>query len=299
MPSAVLEPRVLLDGLAYVESPRWHEGDSGSAVAAPARSSRSTSTATVKSWAPVRPRSTPRSQAMVSAAQSTGFPKELLRIAPDGSMVPHADLVRLADFWNEIVVDARGNVYVNSIAFQFIAGAEPNSGIIALVTQDGSARRVAGGLGPDGICIDQEGTVWAQTSRLGEHRHALWPLVLSLIPPGFGSGLLVPTLTSEAISVVGPASTASRRSDRSSEPPDRSATDSPYACSSPAAATASGLLLATRHRLQHPRACANGTLNRNAHPTPSPDPHTPSSTHPLLAAEKTNSRVLLRTPTIS
>jgi hypothetical protein len=26
MPSAIMEPRVLLDGLAYVESPRWHDG---------------------------------------------------------------------------------------------------------------------------------------------------------------------------------------------------------------------------------------------------------------------------------
>lgn len=135
--------------------------------------------------------------------------KELLRQEPDGSFVPHAKLAGLADFWNEIVVDGRGNAYINSIAFQFIAGAKPNSGIIALVTPDGRTRQVAGelelpngmvitpdnkilivsesmagrltafdiefdgslsnrrvwadGLGPDGICIDQEGAVWAQT----------------------------------------------------------------------------------------------------------------------------------------
>jgi hypothetical protein len=69
-----------------------------------------------------------------------------LRTEPDGSMVLHADLTELADFWNEIVVDGRGNVYVNSIAFQFISGAKPNSGIIALVTADGHTRQVASDL---------------------------------------------------------------------------------------------------------------------------------------------------------
>ena len=135
--------------------------------------------------------------------------KKLLRREPDGSMVPHADLANIADFWNEIVVDGRGNIYLNSIAFEFIAGADPSAGIIALVTPDGSARQVAGdlalpndlvitpdnktlvvsesmagrltafdiaadgsltngrvwadGLGPDGMCIDEEGAIWVQT----------------------------------------------------------------------------------------------------------------------------------------
>ncbi|SDM74678.1 SMP-30/gluconolactonase/LRE family protein [Nonomuraea jiangxiensis] len=38
---------------------------------------------------------------------------ELTRREPDGSMVTHADLSGLADDWNEIVVDGRGNIYVN------------------------------------------------------------------------------------------------------------------------------------------------------------------------------------------
>src|SRR4029079_10233593 len=43
-----------------------------------------------------------------------------------------------------IVVDGRGNIYVNSICFDFMANAEPTGGIIALVTPDGTARQVAG-----------------------------------------------------------------------------------------------------------------------------------------------------------
>jgi sugar lactone lactonase YvrE len=44
--------------------------------------------------------------------------------------VTHADLSGVADGWNEIVVDGRGNAYVNG-------------GIIALIRPDGSVRQVA------------------------------------------------------------------------------------------------------------------------------------------------------------
>jgi hypothetical protein len=39
-------------------------------------------------------------------------------------------------------VDGRGNVYVNGFGFDFLAGAQPTPGIIALVTPDGTAREV-------------------------------------------------------------------------------------------------------------------------------------------------------------
>ena len=38
---------------------------------------------------------------------------ELTRQEQDGSLVRHADLSALTDHWNEIVVDGRGNIYVN------------------------------------------------------------------------------------------------------------------------------------------------------------------------------------------
>jgi sugar lactone lactonase YvrE len=79
----------------------------------------------------------------------------LNRREPDGSMVPHADLSSLSEHgWNEIVVDGRGNIYVNSIDFDFMAGAEPRPGLIALVTPDGSAREVADGIEfPNGMVV--------------------------------------------------------------------------------------------------------------------------------------------------
>jgi sugar lactone lactonase YvrE len=39
--------------------------------------------------------------------------------------VTHADLSGLAAAWNEIVVDGRGNAYVNQAGFDLMAGAEP------------------------------------------------------------------------------------------------------------------------------------------------------------------------------
>ena len=70
-------------------------------------------------------------------------------------MVRHADLSGISSFgWNEIVVDGHGHIYVNSIQFGFLAGEPPRSGIIALVTPDGSARQVAGDLAfPNGMVI--------------------------------------------------------------------------------------------------------------------------------------------------
>ena len=64
----------------------------------------------------------------------------------------HADLSGLhAQVWNEIVVDRRGNTYINGGAF---GGNNPASGIIALVALDGSVRQVADGLAfPNGMAV--------------------------------------------------------------------------------------------------------------------------------------------------
>ena len=66
--------------------------------------------------------------------------QHLLRREADGSLVTHADLSGIGDGWNEIVVDGRGNIYVNSVGFRFgEEGFRP--GIIALVTPDGRGTR--------------------------------------------------------------------------------------------------------------------------------------------------------------
>jgi sugar lactone lactonase YvrE len=78
----------------------------------------------------------------------------LLRLEPDGSLATHADLTGLSrQPWNEIVVDGRGNAYVNNTGFDF-PGGDFAPGAIALVAADGSARQVADGIAfPNGMVV--------------------------------------------------------------------------------------------------------------------------------------------------
>jgi sugar lactone lactonase YvrE len=212
-----MQPRVLLDGLAIPESPRWHEGrlwlsnwgtrqivavdlDGNSEVVGEGPDGLGWAT----NWLPD------------GGLLITG--QELVRAEPDGSRVRHADLSHISSFgWSEITVDGRGNVYVNTINFDFAefndvltSGKAP--GKIALVTPDGEAREVANGLafpngmvitpgnetlvvaesfaarltafdiaadgtlsnrrvwadgvGPDGICLDADGCIWASSANM-------------------------------------------------------------------------------------------------------------------------------------
>ena len=79
----------------------------------------------------------------------------LLRLEPDGSLAPYADLTGLADPpWSDLIVDGRGNAYVGNLGFDFLAGAPPAPGFLALVTPDGDARRVADDLAfPNGLAV--------------------------------------------------------------------------------------------------------------------------------------------------
>src|SRR6202042_1452758 len=59
---------------------------------------------------------------------------------------------------NEIVVDGRGNAYVNGADFEFVAGAPPEPGYIKLVTPDGHLRQVADDIQfPNGMVITPDG----------------------------------------------------------------------------------------------------------------------------------------------
>ena len=78
----------------------------------------------------------------------------LLRREPDGSLVTHADLSSLSSHpWNDIVVDGRGNAYINNAGFEF-PGGEFAPGTIAVLTPAGPAREVADGIAfPNGMAV--------------------------------------------------------------------------------------------------------------------------------------------------
>ena len=151
------EPRVLLTGLTIGESPRWHEGRlwfsnwGAQEVVAVDEQGASEVAARVPTTIPFCIDWLPDGRLLVVSGQE-GL---ILRREPGGELVTHADLTGLSKFpWNEIVVDGRGNAYVNNIGFDMMGGAEPAPGIVALLAPNGALRQVAGGVEfPNGMAV--------------------------------------------------------------------------------------------------------------------------------------------------
>jgi sugar lactone lactonase YvrE len=149
------ELHMLAADLAFPESPRWHDGrlwvsdwQAGEVIAVDL-DGRSEVVARLQSF-PMCIDHLPDGRLLIVSSSD----RRLLRQEPDGALVTHADLAGLGDHpWNDIVVDGRGNAYVNNIGFDF-PGGEFGPGIIALVTPDGAARQVAGGVAfPNGMAV--------------------------------------------------------------------------------------------------------------------------------------------------
>ncbi len=139
------EPQILMTGLAIGESPRWHEGRlwfsnwGTQEIVAVDLEGNSEVMARVPTTIPFSIDWLPDGRMIVVS----GPEARLLRREPDGTLVTHADLSDLAGGFNEIVVDGRGNAYVNGGSFDFATGAGVESGVVALVRSDGLARQVA------------------------------------------------------------------------------------------------------------------------------------------------------------
>jgi sugar lactone lactonase YvrE len=151
---SVPELPILMNGLAFPESPRWHDdrlffSDWGAhEVIAVDLEGKSEVIARVPSF-PMCIDRLPDGRLLIVSAND-GL---LLRREPDNSLVTHADLSGLAHHaWNDIVVDGRGNAYVN-IGFDF-PGGEFGLGILALATPGGAVRQVADGVAfPNGMVV--------------------------------------------------------------------------------------------------------------------------------------------------
>lgn len=145
---------ILLTGVSFGEQPRWHEdrlwfSDWGTreviAVDLDGNSEvmlRAPAFPCCVGWLP--------DGRLIVVSAREGL---LLRQEPDGSQVTHGEVRGLSDppAGNELVVDSRGNAYVNG--GQVLGEGSP-SGIIAMVTPDGEARRVADGLAfPNGMLV--------------------------------------------------------------------------------------------------------------------------------------------------
>src|SRR5258705_9839918 len=138
--------RTLMTGLMFGESPRWHDGRfwvsdwvAHEVIAVDLEG---------KSEVVVREPSIPLCFDFLPDGRLVIMSgRRILRLEPDGSLATHADLTGLSELgWNEIVVDGRGNAYVNAAGFDLMAGADFVPGTVALITPDGSARQGAHGV---------------------------------------------------------------------------------------------------------------------------------------------------------
>ena len=175
------ELQTLLTGLAFGESPRWHDGrlwvaDWG-AQEIIAVNLEGKSEVIVKVSFPSFPMCfdwLPDGQLLIVSSRN-GL---LLRMESGGSLVTHADLSSLSEKghpWNEIVIDGRGNAYINNQGFDF-PGGEFAPGTIALLTPDGAARQVADGIAfPNGMAVTPDNSTWLNLTAISSR-----PLILKL-----------------------------------------------------------------------------------------------------------------------
>ncbi|MBO0840011.1 MAG: SMP-30/gluconolactonase/LRE family protein [Sciscionella sp.] len=192
------ETRILCTGLAQVESPRWHDDKLWFAnwgtqeIRTVDMAGNSDIITKVSTTLPYSIDWLPDGRMLVVSGQEA----LLLSQESDGSLVNYADLSALDKVFNEIVVDAHGNAYVNGGIIALVrpdgstqkvadhlefgngmAITEDNSTLIVAeshgnrltafdIQADGSLtnRRVWADLGdghhPDGICLDSDGAIW-------------------------------------------------------------------------------------------------------------------------------------------
>ena len=149
----MVQLRTLLTGRGLVESPRWHgdrlyfsDWSSGEILAVDLEGvcevvARVASLPLCTAW-------TPDGRLLV-VSSSEG---RLLSVEPDGTLAVHVDLP--GPGWNDIVVDGRGNAFVNRPGFDPMVGEEFRPGSVTLVRAGGSVREVADDIAfPNGMAV--------------------------------------------------------------------------------------------------------------------------------------------------
>jgi sugar lactone lactonase YvrE len=145
----MFEPKVLLSGLGIPESPRWHDGRlwfcnwvDRQVVAVDLDGRQEVMSATGD-------RSMGYSIDWLPDGRLLLTGDRLRRQEHDGSMVTVAEQSA-----NEIVVDGRGNIYVNGADFDFAGGEAAKPGWVKLATPDGELRQVADDIQfPNGMVV--------------------------------------------------------------------------------------------------------------------------------------------------
>ena len=154
------EGRVLLEGLAFPEGPRWHEGrlwfsdmHAFTVVAVDEQGNREDIVRVENcpsglGWLP-------DGRLLVVSMND----RRLLRHETDGQLVEVADLSDLASFHcNDMIVDREGRAYIGNFGFDLVQGATPTPANLILVTPDGHSQVAADDLSfPNGMVITPGG----------------------------------------------------------------------------------------------------------------------------------------------
>jgi sugar lactone lactonase YvrE len=148
------ELQILMTDLAFGESPRWHDGrlwfsnwTAQQIIAVDPQGKNEVIVRLPFSSFPFSIDWLPDGRMLIVSSSD----RPLLRQELDGTLVDHADLKR---GFNEIVVDSRGNAYINGAGFNPLAGEKFAPGIVTLVTPDGTSRQVAQGIAfPNGMAV--------------------------------------------------------------------------------------------------------------------------------------------------
>jgi len=151
--------KVLVDGLAFPEGPRWHDGKlffsdmhANQVCAVDLAGKKS-----VICEVPARPSGLgwlPDGRMLVVSMSD----RKLWRLDRD-ELKPHADLSQLTPFdCNDMVVDAEGRAYVGNFGFDLHHGEKPRTTTLVMVTPNGHPRIVADDLAfPNGTVITADG----------------------------------------------------------------------------------------------------------------------------------------------
>lgn len=171
--------RTLVTGRGLVESPRWHrdrlyfsDWTAGEVVAVDLTGhteviERVKSLPLCTAWLP--------DDRMVIVSSTEG---RLLTKEPNGSLATHAELGQPG--WNDIVIDGRGNAYVNRPGFNFMSGEEFKPGFVVLAAADGSIRQVADDVAfPNGMAVTADNSTLIVAD---SYRHCL--LAFDIQPDG-------------------------------------------------------------------------------------------------------------------
>jgi sugar lactone lactonase YvrE len=149
----------VLDGLAFPEGPRWHDGHLVFSDQHNRRVVRMDPSGKAETLVEVPEQPSglgwlPDGRMLIVSM----LDRRLLRLE-DGQLVEHADLSTLATGQcNDMVVDRRGRAYVGNFGFDLYGGEEARETCIILIEPDGATRVAADGIGfPNGSVITDDG----------------------------------------------------------------------------------------------------------------------------------------------